>query len=220
MATLTAPPHRPSTSRPVSADLVALARQTLAGLRVLLALTLLVGVGYPLVVWGVGQAAFGWQANGSLVDADGTHQRSVHRDTVGSVLIGQRFTGRSWFHDRPSAAGDGYDTLASAGTNLGPSNRDLLADVRSRRAAVAAREGVGVGAVPADAVTSSASGLDPHISPAYALLQVDRVARARGLSPSVVRRLVRASTSGRTLGVLGEPRVDVLELNIALAENA
>ena len=227
MASVVTPPSpanaRPASttvSRPVSADLLALVRQSLAGLRVLLALTLLVGVGYPLVVWGIGQAAFGWQANGSLVDASGTHQRSVQDDTVGSALIGQPFTGRTWFHPRPSVAGDGYDTLASAGSNLGPLNADLLAEVRARREAVAAREGVDVSRVPADAVTASASGLDPHISPAYALLQVDRVARARGLAPSAVRRLVDASTEGRTIGVLGEPRVDVLELNTAIAREA
>lgn len=218
--TTTAPPLPSTTSRPLSADLVALARQSLAGLRVLLALTLLLGVGYPLVVWGFGQVAFGWQANGSLVDASGTHQRSVQDDTVGSALIGQPFTGRSWFHVRPSAAGTGYDTLASAASNLGPLNPELLAAVRERQEAVAAREGVDASEVPPDAVTSSASGLDPHISPAYALLQVDRVADARNLAPSVVRRLVAASTAGRPLGVLGEPRVDVLELNIAIARAA
>ena len=201
----------------MSTDLIALVRQSLAGLRMLLALTLLVGVGYPLVVWGIGQAAFGWQANGSMVDASGTHQRSVQSDTVGSDLIGQPFTGREWFHSRPSVAGDGYDTLASAGSNLGPQNKDLLAEVRKRREAVAAEDGVAVSQVPPDAVTASASGLDPDISPAYARIQVDRVARARDLTPSVVRRLVDEATRGRTLGVLGEPRVNVLELNTAIA---
>lgn len=213
-----APSRTPSSLRPLSAELVALARQGLAGLRVLLALTLLVGVAYPLVVLAVGQLAFGWQANGSLVDAFGKHQRSVQEDTVGSSLIGQRFAGDGWFLPRPSAAGPGYDTLSSAGTNLGPENRDLLGSVKQRRAVVADREGVDVGAVPPDAVTSSASGLDPHISPAYAARQVHRVARARGLEASVVRRLVARSTDGRTLGVLGEARVNVLQLNISLTE--
>jgi K+-transporting ATPase ATPase C chain len=201
----------------MSSEVIALARQTYAGFRVLLALTLLVGLGYPLVVLGVGQVALGWRANGSLVNASGQHQRSVHGDTAGSALIGQRFTGDRWFRSRPSVAGRGYDTLASAGSNLGPGNPALLAAVRARREEVARREGVGVGAVPPDAVTSSASGLDPDVSPAYADLQVARVARTRGLQPSLVRRLVAEQTSGRTWGVLGEPRVDVLELNIALA---
>lgn len=207
-------------ARPLSAELLALARQTLAGLRVLLGLTVLVGVAYPLVVLGIGQAAFGWQANGSLVDASGSHQRSVQPDTVGSAIVGQQFTGDQWFLGRPSAAGEGYDTLGSAATNLGPYDADLLRDVRARRAEVAAREGVAVDRVPADAVTSSASGLDPHISPGYAALQVDRVARVRGLPPDVVRRLVAEHTSGRTIGVLGDPRVDVLGLNLALARAA
>jgi K+-transporting ATPase ATPase C chain len=219
MATTTTEPGtgtHPS-SRPLPGDLLALARQTLAGLRVLLALTLVVGVAYPLVVLGIGRVAFAWQAGGSLVDASGRHQATVDRDTAGSVLIGQQFTGDRWFHGRPSAAGDGYDTLASAGTNLGPENPGLVADVTRRRSAVAAREGVDPSAVPPDATTSSGSGLDPDISPAYAAIQVARVARARGLQATVVRRLVREHTTGRTFGVLGEPRVDVLQLNIAVA---
>ena len=189
--------------------------QTWAGLRVLIVLTVLLGVAYPLAVTGVAQVALRWQANGSLVAADGSRVSSPDR-TVGSLLIGQQFEGPQWFHPRPSAAGDGYDTLASAGSNLGPLNPDLLASVRERRAAVAQTEGVALSEVPADAVTSSASGLDPDISPAYAELQTARVAQARGLPVEQVRALVERTTVGRDLGLLGEPRVDVLRLNLAL----
>lgn len=183
-------------------------RQFLAGLRVLLVLTVVLGLGYPLLVIGVGQVVFPGQANGSSARLGG-------RD-VGSTLIGQSFSGPQWFHPRPSAAGTGYDPTASGGTNLGPNSPKLTADIRTARAAVAARERVQPGAVPADAVTSSASGLDPDISPAYAYLQVSRVARARGLDPSVVRRMVTANVRGRILGFLGEPHVNVLDLNLAL----
>ena len=217
-----APLARPS----ASAGAASLFRQTLAGLRVLLVLTLLLGVAYPLAVWGVGQLALPWQANGSLVRSDGTHATSI-TDTgadgapvVGSALIGQDFAAADdaerWFHGRPSAAGDGYDTLASAGTNLGPLNPELVASIDERRAALAALNGVDPADLPADALTASASGLDPHVSPAYAALQVARVAEARGLDEAVVADLVAQHTAGRDLGVLGEPRVDVLELNLAL----
>ena len=185
-------------------------RQTLAGLAVLLAFTVVFGLGYPLLMTGVGQLAFPDQANGSMVRVDG-------RD-VGSSLIGQEFTGAEWFHSRPSAAA--YDGLASGGTNLGPNSRVLLEAVRKARAHVATENGVDPSRVPPDAVTSSASGLDPDISPAYADLQVARVARARGMSAAEVQRLVDDHTQGRTLGFLGEPRVDVLELNLALAHAA
>ena len=137
-------------------------------------------------------------------------------DAVGSLLIGQAFDGPEWFHPRPSAAGDGYDTLASAGSNLGPLNEDLLAAVEERRTAVADAEGIEPADVPVDALTASGSGLDPDISPAYAQLQVARVARERGLSKDEVRALVDDATVGRDLGVLGEPRVNVLRLNLAL----
>lgn len=182
-------------------------RQILTGLRLLVVLTVVLGVGYPLLVWGVGQVAFRDQARGSLLVADGT----VH----GSRLIGQQVAGDGWFQPRPSAAD--HDALASAGSNAGPSDPDLLASIAERRTAVAAREGVGPRAVPPDAVTASASGLDAFISPEYAALQEARVARERGLSVDDVRRLVGAATSGRTLGFLGEPRVNVVELNAALA---
>lgn len=183
-------------------------RQSLAGLRVLLLLTLLLGLAYPLLMVGFGQLVLHDQANGSRVRADG-------RD-VGSSLIGQEFTGAQWFHPRPSAAS--YDALASAGSNLGPNNPDLLAAVTKAQRQVAARNDVAVADVPASAVTSSGSGLDPHISPAYADLQVARVARARGLSVDQVQELVDTHTQGRILGFLGEPRVNVLELNLALAQ--
>lgn len=185
-------------------------RQSLAGLRVLLALTVALGLAYPLVMTGFGQLAFHSQANGSFVSMDGKD--------VGSSLIGQDFKGDQWFHSRPSASD--YDALASGGTNLGPSSPVLLKAVEKAKAAVAAEDGVPASDVPPDAVTSSGSGLDPDISPAYADIQVARVARARGLSVATVQRLVAEHTQGRILGFLGEPRVDVLELNIALARTA
>lgn len=199
----------------VASDLATLTRHSLAGLRMLLALTLVTGLAYPLAMTAVGQVAFPWQAGGSLVQADGAHTDS-RSDAVGSALIAQDFTGEEYFHPRPSAAGDGYDTLASGGSNLGPLNPDLVTSIEERKAAVAALEGVDPADVPADAVTASGSGLDPHISPEYAAIQVARVARARGLSDAEVERLVAEHTAGRDLGVLGEPRVNVLELNLAL----
>jgi K+-transporting ATPase ATPase C chain len=186
-----------------------LARQSLAGLRLLLVMTVLLGVGYPAAVWAAGQA-FGDRADGSPVRLDG--------QVVGSRLIGQQVEGDQWFHPRPSASD--YDTLASGPTNLGPANPDLLATIDERRAEVADREGVDGADVPADALTASASGLDPHISPAYALLQVPRVAEANGLSVDEVEDLVADATAGRGLGFLGEPGVNVLELNVALVTAA
>ncbi len=185
-----------------------LLRQTVAGLLLLLAFTAVLGLGYPLLMTAVGQVAFHHQANGSLVQLQGKD--------VGSSLIGQEFTGARWFHPRPSAAS--YDALASGGTNLGPNSADLLKAVQKARAGIAQEDGVAPAHVPPEALTSSASGLDPHISPAYADLQVARVARARGLSVADVQRLVDDHTQGRVLGFLGEPRVNVLELNLALAQ--
>jgi potassium-transporting ATPase KdpC subunit len=183
-------------------------RQGLAGLRVLLALTVVLGLGYALLMTGLAQLVFHDQANGSIVQLDGKD--------VGSSLIGQDFTGAQWFHSRPSAAS--YDALASGGTNLGPNSPDLLKSVEAARAHIAHQDGVAPGAVPPDAVTSSGSGLDPDISPAYADIQVARVAHASGMSVAEVQRLVDGHTQGRTLGFLGEPRVNVLELNLALAQ--
>ena len=188
-------------------------RLFLAGLRLLLALTVILGIGYPLLMTGIGQVAFHAHANGSLVHADG--------HTVGSALLGQNFSGPTWFHPRPSAAGpNGYDTLASGGSNLGPASSRLRASIAAARAADAKSDGVSPGSVPADAVTASGSGLDPDISPAYAYEQVDRVARVRGLDAATVRRLVAAHVTGRALGFLGESHVNVLELNVALTRLA
>ncbi|MDT0187922.1 potassium-transporting ATPase subunit KdpC [Microbacterium sp. ARD31] len=180
-------------------------RQSLAGLRLLLVMTVLLGVGYPTAVWAAGQA-FGDRADGSPVRVDG--------EVVGSRLIGQQFEGDEWFLSRPSA--NDYDTLASAPSNLGPLSTDLIASIEDRRAEVATREGVDESQVPADAVTASGSGLDPHISPAYAELQAPRVAQANGLSLDEVERLIDEHTDGRGLGFLGEPGVNVLELNVAV----
>jgi K+-transporting ATPase ATPase C chain len=198
-----------------ASSLASLWRHGLAGLRMLLVLTVLLGVAYPLAMTGVGQLAFPWRANGSLVTATGEHTTD-RSQAIGSLLIAQGFAGDAWFHPRPSVAGDGYDTLASGGSNLGPQNPDLAATVEARRAAVAAEDGVDPADVPVDALTASFSGLDPDISPAYASLQADRVARARGLPVDEVRALVDENTSGRPLGVLGQERVNVLALNLAL----
>ncbi len=164
---------------------------------------------YPLLVWGVGQVIFPSEAGGSLVRVGNT--------TVGSSLISQGFTGPAHFHPRPSAAGAGYDAAASGGSNLGPTSRQLTETVRARIAAYREENHLAPGVpIPADAVTASGSGLDPHISVPNALLQARRVADARGLSEEAVRRMVAARTEGRTLGILGEPRVNVLMLNLDL----
>ncbi|WP_148616110.1 potassium-transporting ATPase subunit KdpC [Nocardioides rubriscoriae] len=200
-------------------DLYALFRFSLAGLRVMVAATVVLGVLYPLLVTGFAQAVAPWRAGGSLVTATGAHTTDPDQ-AVGSALLGQLVDDPALFRPRPSAAGDGYDPLASGGSNLGPESPELVAAIEQRRVEVARREGVPAGQVPPDAVTASASGLDPDISPAYAALQVPRVARANGLAEDVVRRLVADATSGRTLGVLGEPRVNVLLLNIAVRQAA
>ncbi|TQK17970.1 K+-transporting ATPase ATPase C chain [Microbacterium sp. SLBN-154] len=181
----------------------------------MVAFTVILGLGYTLLITGIGQLALPWQANGSLVqDASG--------NVVGSALIGQSWTDADgealpeYFQSRPSAAGDGYDGGASSGSNWGPENPDLIAAIEERKAVIAEREGVSPDDIPADAVTASASGLDPHISPAYALLQVPRVAEARSLAEQDVRDLVESMIQSRDLGILGEPRVNVLQLNLAL----
>lgn len=184
--------------------------------RCLLLLTLVLGLAYPLAVTGVGQLALPWQANGSPLASGGA--------TVGSSLIGQTFTDEQgkplqrYFQPRPSAAGDGYDGAASGGTNLGPQNPELVAMIAQRREEIASLEKVAPADIPADALTASASGLDPHISQQYAMLQVRRVAAARGLPEATVRRLVETSIQGRELGFLGEPTVNVLRLNLATDE--
>jgi K+-transporting ATPase ATPase C chain len=200
-------------------DLYSLLRFSLAGLRVLVAATLVCGVLYPLAVTGVAQAAFGWRADGSLVT--GTGERTTDPDeAVGSLLLGQLVDDETLFQPRPSAAGDGYDPLSSYGSNLGPESPDLIASIEAARAEVAEREGVGVDRIPPDAVTASASGLDPHISEEYAELQVPRVARENGLAEDTVRALVEDASFGRGAGILGEPGVNVLELNIAVRRAA
>jgi len=172
-------------------------------------LGIIVGGIYPLVCWGIAQGLFPGRANGSLILQDGR--------AVGSSLIGQSFQSPVYFHPRPSAAGDGYDAERSGGSNLGPLSKALSEAVRARVAAYRAENGLTADAlVPADAVTASGSGLDPHISPANARIQARRVARARGLTEADVLRLVEACTEGRTFGVLGEPRVNVLLLNLSL----
>lgn len=192
-----------------------LLRGTWASLALMLVFTALLGVLYPLLITGIGQLGFAPQANGSLVrDAEGR--------IVGSSLIGQEFrdsTGAplpQYLQPRPSAAGDGYDATASAGSNLGPENPELVAEIVARRAEVARFNGVPEALVPADAVTASGSGLDPHISPTYARLQAQRVADARGLPVAEVESLIERHTSGRDFGGFGEPRVNVVELNLAL----
>ncbi len=173
--------------------------------------SLLTGLVYPLAVTGIAGVAFGPRADGSLVVRDGV--------VVGSSLIGQTFTGPGYFYPRPSAAGNGYDAMASGASNLGPSNPELLHAVAQREEEYRRQNGLAAGArVPVDAITSSGSGLDPHISPANARLQARRVAAARGAPLSRVLRLVDEATEGRPLGILGDPGVNVLELNLALDE--
>jgi K+-transporting ATPase ATPase C chain len=196
-------------------DLYSLYRQSLAGLRLLIAATLLLGVAYPVVVFGVAAVAAPWKSRGSLVTATGAHTTDPGK-AAGSAIVGQLVDDPDLFQPRPSAAGDGYDMLSTYGSNDGPESPDLIKAIKERKAEVAEREGVSPSQVPPDAVTASGSGLDPDISVDYAELQVPRVATATGLTEDVVRRLVDEHTSGRTWGVLGEPHVDVLLLNIAV----
>jgi K+-transporting ATPase ATPase C chain len=176
-------------------------------------LTVLTGCIFPLLLFALGWWLAPNQAAGSLITRDGV--------VVGSRLIGQNFTGPEYFHSRPSGAGNGYDGTASGGTNLGPSNQKLIDSVRKLAQDYRKFNGLPEDAiVPIDAVTSSGSGLDPHISPANAELQIVRVARVRGLDEDAVRRLVAAHTEGPQLGFMGSPRVSVLELNLALDQAA
>ncbi|MES2094788.1 MAG: potassium-transporting ATPase subunit KdpC [Actinomycetota bacterium] len=190
-------------------------RQYWVALRAMLIFTIVLGIIYPLVITAIGLVV-PTRANGSLVSVDGT--------PVGSSLIGQSFTDRKgnalpqWFQSRPSAAGDGYDGGASGGTNQGTESETLAQAITERKAAIAKSDGVDPASIPADALTASASGLDPHISPAYARQQVARVAAARSLSEAQVTKLVDSAVTGRLLGYIGEPTVNVLELNIALAK--
>ena len=190
-------------------------RQYWVAIRAMLIFTVVLGVGYTAILTGIGQLVLPWQSNGSLVTVGGK--------VVGSALIGQSFTDKKgnalpeWFQSRPSAAGTGYDASASSGSNYGPENADLIKAVKERKAAIAKLDGVSPSSIPADALTGSASGLDPHISPEYALEQVARVAGARNLSESAVKSLVESKIQLPDLGYLGEPRVNVVDLNIALA---
>lgn len=169
--------------------------------------TVLLGLIYPLAITGLAQGAFPAQANGSIIRAGGR--------VVGSELIGQTFAAPQYLHGRPSAAGsDGYDASASSGSNLGPLNEDLAKRVKESAAALKGE--AGAAQIPADAVTTSASGLDPHISPANAEMQAARIAAARGVTVEQVRGLIARHVEGRTLGVLGQPRVNVLKTNLAL----
>jgi potassium-transporting ATPase KdpC subunit len=175
-------------------------------------LTILFGLAYPLVFTGLAQVLFPHQANGSLVTVNGK--------VVGSELIGQTFTKPEYFHGRPSAAGkDGYDAANSSGSNLGPTNKALIDRVKADAQKFRAENPAYTGPIPADLLTSSGSGLDPHISPASAEAQVARVAQARGITPDRISELVVRHTEGRQWGVFGEPRVNVLLLNIDLDQS-
>lgn len=182
--------------------------QLRAAVLMFLALTVVTGVVYPLLVTLAAQTLFSYQANGSLIERDGT--------TVGSALIGQTFDDPKYFWSRPSATTPSYNAAASSGSNLGPTNPAQFDAVRGRANVVRSSQPNSTMPIPIDFVTASGSGLDPHISPAAAEFQVERIAKARAISPATVRTLVAQYTQGRTLGVLGEPRVNVLELNLAL----
>ncbi len=184
-------------------------QQLIPGLRLTLVMTVLTGLIYPLAVTGLCQVFFRDKANGSLITVNG--------QVVGSSLIGQNFAKAEYFQPRPSAAGnDGYDATASGGSNLGPTNQKLIDRVKASVEKFHKENPGYTGPLPADLVTASGSGLDPHISPASAAAQLDRVARARGISAEQLKALVDAHTEGRDLGFLGEPRVNVLLLNMAL----
>lgn len=181
-------------------------RNLMAAVLMTIVTTVLFGLVYPLVVTGLAQAIFPDKANGQLIEQNGK--------IIGSRIIGQLFSSPGYFRSRPSAAGTGYDAANSGGTNLGPTNKKLI-DAVTAAAEAAQKENPGT-PVPVDLVTSSASGLDPHISPAAADFQVPRVARERGVPEGDIRRAVEAHTAGRQWGFLGEPTVNVLELNLAL----
>ena len=187
-------------------------QQLLPGLRMTLVLTVLTGLIYPLAVTGLCQVFFRDKANGSLIEVNG--------QVIGSDLIGQNFTRPEYFHPRPSAAGnDGYDATASSGSNLGPTNRKLITRVQASIEKFRKENPDYQGVIPADLLTTSGSGLDPHISPAAAEAQAFRIAQARGASLAQVRSLIAAHVEPRDLGFLGEPRVNVLQINLDLDRN-
>jgi K+-transporting ATPase ATPase C chain len=179
-------------------------------IKMTLVLTVLTGIVYPVAMVGLAHLFFPAQADGSLLVRNG--------HVIGSALLGQNFSSPRYFHGRPSAAGEtGYDAASSSGSNLGPTNKTLIEIVRARASTLREHEpGINHGQIPIDLVTASGSGLDPEISPAAAEIQIPRIAHARGLSEAAVRLLVRTYTRGRTLGILGEPGVNVLQLNLAL----
>ncbi|HEX3743940.1 MAG TPA: potassium-transporting ATPase subunit KdpC [Bryobacteraceae bacterium] len=184
-------------------------KQLIIAVRVTLVFAVLTGLAYPLLVTGLAKAIFPRQADGSLIVANGK--------TIGSDLIGQKFTRPEYFQGRPSAAGsDGYDGLASGGSTLGPTNQHLIDRVRNDEKTFRAANPAATGDLPADLLTASGSGLDPDISPASAEVQIPRVASARGMSPEALHQLVASHTERRQFGIFGEPRVNVLKLNLAL----
>jgi potassium-transporting ATPase KdpC subunit len=184
-------------------------RSLIVSIKMTVVLTLLTGILYPFAMYAIGHTLFPGQADGSLLYRNGA--------PVGSSLIAQNFKGTRYFHPRPSAAGNnGYDPTSSSGSNLGPTNKSFIDSVKQRAKAVAEEDSVAISQVPVDMVTASGSGLDPEISPAAAEIQVDRVAKARGVSADTVRALVNEHTRSRSAGFLGEPGVNVLELNLAL----
>ena len=189
-----------------------LLRQAGVTVRLLILATLVLGIAYPALVFGFSRVV--------AAQADGAYVTAADGRVVGAENIGQVFSGPDWFHSRPSAAGDGYDALASAGSNLAADNPELVDLVAKRQAAAALRDGVRAVDVPADAVTASGSGLDPHITPQYAQQQIARVARARQLPVERVTALVDQYSEGRFAGIFGEPRVNVLRLNLAIDEES
>jgi K+-transporting ATPase ATPase C chain len=173
----------------------------------IIAMTVVLGIFYPFAVWGISQVLFPYQANGSLI-------KNTDGEVIGSELIGQTFSGAGYFHSRLSAAGNGYDAASSGGSNLGPTSKKLIDRIHADAETMQAEDPLS--AIPADLVTSSSSGLDPHISPAGAGFQIQRVAKERGISSSELQQVVGQFTQGRQLGFFGEPRVNVLLLNLEL----